>query len=58
MDLGFKDFIGLGTTGILSLLWFDIRGIRKERTKMNKDIDKTYLISLNTERDCLQFVYG
>jgi len=29
-----RDGIGLAITGILGILWFDIRGIRKERTEL------------------------
>lgn len=33
-----KDFIGLGIGGILALLWFDIRKIRKERDEHKEAI--------------------
>lgn len=36
-----KDFIGIGITGLLGLLWFDLRNIRKERDEHRKAIDGT-----------------
>lgn len=39
MDI--KDFIGIGTSGILGLLWYDIRNIRKERDQHKKAINET-----------------
>lgn len=36
-----KDYIGVAITGILGLLWFDIRNIRKGRDEHKKAINKT-----------------
>ena len=33
MDLSAQDVIGFAISGLLTLLWFDIRSIRKEGTK-------------------------
>lgn len=33
-----KDYIGVAITGILGLLWFDIRSIRKERDEQKEKI--------------------
>ena len=35
MDM--RDFIGLGITGILSILWFDIRSIRQNKAGFLKE---------------------
>ena len=32
-----RDFIGLGITGILSVLWFDIRSIRQNKAGFLKE---------------------
>ena len=32
-----RDFIGLGITGILGLLWFDIRGVRQNKDGFLKE---------------------
>lgn len=36
--LDIKEFIGIGISGILTVLWFDIRNIRKERDEHKKKI--------------------
>lgn len=36
-----RDYIGLATSGILGILWFDIRNIRKEREQHKEKINET-----------------
>ena len=48
-----KDFIGVGITGLLGLLWFDIRGIRKERGEFKKEIDEKLTDYLPEQRHAL-----
>ncbi len=42
-EVGLKEVFGGVWTGILGLLWFDIRGIRKERDTFKEDIKAEYL---------------
>ena len=48
-----KDFIGVGITGLLGLLWFDIRGIRKERETHKEKIDEKFKGYLKEEKHTL-----
>jgi hypothetical protein len=38
-----REWIGLGTAGILGLLWYDIRNIRKERDEAEAKMKKEYI---------------
>lgn len=44
-----KDFIGVGIAGILGLLWFDIRNIRKERETYKEKIGDKFKDYLKEE---------
>ncbi len=48
VGLGFKDVIGLVYTGILTLLWWDIRKIRGERDEHKKEVKKEIAIMVTT----------
>lgn len=41
------DFVNLGVAGLLGLLWWDIRNIRKDKEKSGLDLEKRF----NTNRD-------
>jgi len=43
MNIGLHEIVGIAMTGILSVLWWDIRGIRKEREEQTKLMEDTYL---------------
>ena len=55
----FRDFIGVGIAGLLSVLWFDLRSIRKDRSTLKEELDQKYLSEekhgLLCENVCLQF---
>ncbi len=42
-EVGLKEVFGTVWTGILGVLWWDIRGIRKERDTFKEDIKAEYL---------------
>ena len=50
MDIGFKELAGGVYAGLLSLLWFDIRGIRKERDQHKKALNQTLEEYLTKEK--------
>lgn len=55
----FRDFIGVAIAGILSVLWFDLRSLRKGRGTLKDEIAETYLTEkthgLLCENVALQF---
>ena len=53
MDIkDFKDFIGIGITGILGVLWWDLRNIRKDRDVFSNDMKKDYMSKEVHELTC------
>jgi len=52
MDIGLQEIVGGIMTGILGLLWWDIRGVRKDRETLNKEIADTYLSKETHELLC------
>jgi hypothetical protein len=43
LEVGLKEVFGTVWTGILGVLWWDIRGIRKERDTFKDEIKEEYL---------------
>ena len=43
LEVGLKEVFGTVWTGILGVLWWDIRGIRKERDTFKGEIKNEYL---------------
>jgi len=48
--LDIKDFIGIAISGILGILWWDIRGIRNEREAHKTKIDEKFKGYLKEEK--------
>ena len=52
MTVGFKEIAGLVWTGLLGLLWYDIRNIRIERQEQDVKIEEKFLPRLEHELLC------
>lgn len=52
MELGIREIVGAVWTGILGMLWWDIRGVRKEREEFGDKISNKYMTKKEHELVC------